>query len=368
MHIVIRAGGAGTRLWPLSTQQMPKQFYPMIKDESTFELTIRRLAVLLQEQKHQLIISTNAQFLSHAQAQATQTLKTLKGVEHVQPLFIVEPERKDTAAAIGLEAVYAHHADPEAIIASLGSDHVIKYSDTFVGAIRAGAEFVAKHPHHLVEIGIKPSYAETGYGYIEMGVEMEKVGEHQVYKVKQFKEKPARDVAEQFVKAGTFLWNANMFVWKASTILDLFKQFRPDMYARLMRIHDAIGTPREQEVLKTEYHDMEKIAIDYAIIEQAPHMAVIAADIGWTDIGSFAALRDLLVTGDQNLTQAEHLTIDTKRSVIYGTSGKMIATVGLSDMAVIETDKAVLVCPLDRVQEIKKIVEMLEQQKFTQYL
>lgn len=360
MHIVIRAGGAGTRLWPLSTQDFPKQFYPMIAGKSTYELTLERIKPLLESSE--LLISTNKQFINHAKAQ-TEKLVTGK-----QPLFIIEPARKDTAAAIGLETVYAYKQDKQAIISSLGSDHVIQNADLFVEILRVAEQFISTHPEYLLEIGIKPTYAETGYGYIEMGERLEQIKNHEVYAVKKFKEKPEKDVAEQFVNAGTFLWNANMFVWKAETILKLFEQFQPVMYKKLMIIYEAIGTPQEQKVLEKEYQDIEKVAIDYAIIEKASNMAVISADIGWTDVGSFLALKDLLVKGDDNLMQGEHVEIDTKRSVIYGNSGKMIATIGLDNIAVIDTEKALLVCPLDRVQEIKKIVEQLEQKKLNKYL
>jgi mannose-1-phosphate guanylyltransferase len=359
LHIVIRAGGKGTRLWPISTSKQPKQFQPIIRGKSTFALTLERVRPLLQSGSS-LYVSTSEEFLQ-------ETKRQIDG--HRGAHLIIEPFRKDTAGAVGLEAVYVSKQDPQGIIASLGSDHMITNKKEFQRLLRVARDFINTHPEYLLEIGVKPTYPETGYGYIQFGEPLETIKAEHVYRVKRFEEKPPAATAQKYVDAGDYLWNANMFVWRADTILSLYQQFQPEMYGRLMKIYDAIGTSSEAKVLKREYAKIEKIAVDYAIIEKAPKMAAISADIGWTDIGSFLALRDLLTTGDENLVQdVVHISLDSKRNVVYGDKKKIIATIGLENMAVIERNDVLLVCPLERVQEIKQLVDLFEEKKLKEFI
>lgn len=368
MHIVIRAGGKGSRLWPISTNKHPKQFQPIINGKSTFELTLKRVMPLV-EQGHSLLVSVGADFVDTIKQQLDPALNTR---------LIIEPERRDTAAAFGLEAVYVYHANPDAVLVGAASDHVITNEVAFLNVLQAGEQFLNKNPEQVVCIGVQPTYPEPGLGYIEMGEKLESVslevdgesGSNQpVHTVVRFKEKPDVETAKKFLAQGNYVWNANYFMWKARHILELYKKLQPAMYKHLMAIEQAIDTPQEHEVIAREYPQMEKVAAEYAIIEKVEHMVVLPVDMGWTDIGSFVALRDLRKRGDENVVEGTvHVGLDTTRSFIYGDGKRLIATIGLDNIAVVESGDALLVCPLDKVQRIKELVATLEEKELDQYL
>lgn len=357
MHIVIRAGGVGARLWPISTSKRPKQFQPIIRGKSTFTLAIDRVRSMIRD-NHHLIVSVSESFAPYVKSQ-------LKGLKDVT--YIIEPTRRNTAAAVGLEAVYVFHRDPDGVITGVPSDHVIKDIRKFQKILRVAEKYLQSNPEYIFSIGIKPTFPHAGLGYIEMGDQITKIRNEKIFQVVRFKEKPDKKTAKRFIKSGKFVWNANLFVFKAQTILSMFQKFEPGMYQRLMRIEKAIGTPRERATLNKEYPKIKEIAVEYAIMEKAKKMAVVQADIGWTDIGSFKMLRDVLV-GENNLIDANHVGIDTSKSVIIADKKKIVATIGLEHMAVIDTPDALLVCSLEQVQEIKQIVEKLTKKNLKKYI
>lgn len=356
MKIVIRAGGVGTRLWPVSRETKPKQLHALLSEKTMLQEAIERS--FLVSKPEDIYVSANYKCEESIR-------KELGAVLESNLILIIEPARRDTAAAIGLESIYIAKDDPKAVVASLGSDHAIRKSEEFTRLLKLAEKEIKKRPDNILCLGIKPSYPDAGYGYIELDKEVEK----EIYKVKSFKEKPNQKTAEKFVQAGNYLWNANMFVWRIDTILKLYKKYLPKMYEQLMIIKEAIGTDKERETLKKIYPKLEKIAVDYAIIEKAEKIIAVPADIGWSDIGDWARLKDQLTEREQdNYIKADHINIDSKNSLIYSETKKLITTIGLENIVIIETDDALLVCDKYRSGDVKKLVDELKKNKKNKYL
>lgn len=355
MKIVIRAGGVGSRLWPVSRQAAPKQFHSLVSDRTMLEDAIDRVLPIVALEN--LYISTNSD---------SEAIVRQRHHEIPDENIIVEPARKDTAAAIGLESIILRKSDPNAVVASLGSDHSVRKPGELVNVLKAAEALVEKHPEYIVPIGIHPTKPDSGYGYIQLGDVLDTEGKHQLWHVERFTEKPDVETAKRFLSEGNYLWNANMFVWKVSTILSLYEKHLPEMYAQLMTIEAALGTADEAKVIAQVYPQLEKVAVDYAIIEKAENIAALSADIGWNDIGDWARLKDELADteADNVVIGADHISEDTKNVLIYSASkGKTIATIGVDNLVIIETDDALLICDKYRSPDVKKIVEQLEQKK-----
>lgn len=360
MKIVIRAGGVGSRLWPVSRTTKPKQFHALTSDKTMLQEALDRIESIAKPED--VYISTNQQ---------TQILVKQAYPDFPVANIIIEPERKDTAAAIGLESVIISHADPDAIVASLGSDHSVSRPQEFQRMVQLAEEFVHKHPEYIVPLGVKPTRPDDGYGYIQYGEVLDTLEGKNLWKVERFTEKPSVEQAEQFLSEGNFLWNANMFVWKVSTILELYKKHLPEMYALLMDIQNAIGTDRYEQVLAEQYPKMEKIAVDYAIIEKTDKIAVLSADIGWNDIGDWGRLKDELASSeaDNVVIGAEHLSIKTRNTLVYtSTPNKMVVTVGVENLVIVETDDAVLICNKEQSAAVKDVVQKLQDRKKTELI
>lgn len=355
MKIVIRAGGVGSRLWPVSREDKPKQFHALLSNKTMLQETIERALPITKPED--IFISTGV----NSEKIVRQELGAL-----LEKNLIVEPARRDTAAAVGLETILIHHQDPEAIIASLGSDAEIRNNKEFQRILKKAELIVKKHPSHLVVIGIKPETADTGFGYIELG-EKESA---EVFKVKNFKEKPSEKLAKKYVESGHYLWNANMFVWKAKTVLSLYKKHAPVIYKQLEAIQKDLGTAKEKATIKKIYPKIKKEAVDYTIIEKTKNIKAIPGKFGWNDIGDWARLKDEITKKeiDNYIRAGENIDIDSKNSLVFSETKKLIATIGLENIIIVETDDALLVCDKYRAQEVKKIVDQLKKDKKTKYL
>ncbi len=239
------------------------------------------------------------------------------------------------------------------------ADHFIKDEHSFAKTVMEGIE-QATREDGLVTIGIKPTFPSTGYGYIRYKKEKE---EGLAYRVEQFVEKPERELAKEYVESGCYLWNSGMFIWKASVILDYFKELLPKVYTCLLKIGEAMGTEREWEVIEEIYPSIPKISIDYGIMERADKVFVLEGDFGWSDVGSWEAL-DTLYEPDENnnIIHGDFICIDTNHCISYS-SGKLIAAIGLEDIVIVETKDAVLVCKKDRTQDVKEVVEALKKDR-----
>lgn len=354
MKIVVRAGGVGSRLWPVSRQSQPKQFHAFTGPKTMLAEAIDRIRPIAD--LADVYVSTNVNARDVVYEQYSDIPK-----ENV----IVEPARKDTAAAIGLESIIIHAADPEAVVASLGSDHSVRRPEEFQRMLLLAEEFVSRHPEYIIPIGIKPTRPDDGYGYIQYSEVLDTLEGKNLWKVERFTEKPSVETAEHFLQQGNFLWNANMFVWKVSTILDLYKKHLPDMYEQLMTIQEALGTPEQEEVIARVYPRMEKIAVDYGIIEKAEHIAAMSADIGWNDIGDWSRLKDELSDSEKEsvvLGDAEYIEMNTVNSLVYegDSAKKMVVTVGVKNLVVVDTEDVLLICHKDQSGKVKDIVQRLK--------
>jgi len=280
---------------------------------------------------------------------------------------IVEPEGRGTAPCIGLSALYLKRLNSDEVMISLHADHVIEDAEGFRQALVA-ASHVAKEGY-LVTLGVKPSRPETGYGYIRRGDFLARADGFEVYMVEEFTEKPDEETARSFLAQGGYYWNSGIFIWKVSTILEEFKRHLPGLYAQLMEIDAAIGTPQEKDVLEKVWREVEHETIDEGIMEKADRVAVIPVDIGWSDVGNWATLADILPKDNENnvVVGGEHIGIDTTGSLLYSTK-RLIATVGLKDMIVVDTDDVILVCPKERAQDVKKLVNKLKLNDKEEYL
>ncbi|MFH1426394.1 MAG: sugar phosphate nucleotidyltransferase [Candidatus Kerfeldbacteria bacterium] len=355
MKIVIRAGGVGSRLWPVSRKTNPKQFHALTGGATMLEESIERVRPVADIED--IYVSTSTAFVD-----------TIKERHHelLPENIIAEPARRDTAAAIGLESIIIYHRDKNAVIASLGSDHNVKKPEEFQKILKVTEEFVQKHPDTIIPIGVHPTHPDTGFGYIEYGDVLDRSNGYNLMKVTRFIEKPDLKTAKEFLQKANFLWNANMFVWKAETVLRLYKKYLPEMYAQLEEIEKDLGTEKEQETIERVYPQMEKIAVDYAITEKADKVAVVSADIGWCDIGDWARLKDELeeTEADNVAIGAEHVAVKTENTLVFSeTPKKVIATIGVDNLVIIETDDALLVADKYHSNEVKQIVEELEKRK-----
>jgi len=350
MFAVIFAGGAGTRLWPVSRQNSPKQVQPFVDEQSLLQKTYQRVSRFFDPQNIYLATNENCQKL------------ILEQIEIKPENFIIEPQKKDTAAALGLAAVKLFKKDPEAIMTNIWSDHYIKNEELYGQFLKIAEELVRKYPDKIILGGINPTYPETGYGYIKMGDPVEKVNGFELFKVAQFVEKPDLETAKSYLQQWEYLWNPAYFFFKAKLLLDLFAQFEPDMHASLMRIYQALETEEQEKVIKAEFEQIKKISIDYAIMEKCNNLLVLPLDLGWADVGNWKTVKDILSsTEEENVIKGKSINIDSKNNLIYSYSGKLIATIGIKNKIIIETPDAILVCDKDRAQEVKKIVEQLNE-------
>ena len=351
------AGGSGTRLWPRSRKQKPKQFHRLTSEHSLLQETVSRLSPAIGSE-HVNIIANK----SHSE-QIKAQLQDLP-----MSNVISEPLARNTAPAVGTMAVILQERDPEAVMLVLPADHHIAKADDFRRILKLAEDVVREDPECLLTLGIKPTYPETGYGYIEIGHEYKESGDDEVYWVKSFKEKPDLPTAQTYVSSWRYVWNSGMFVWKCSTILSLFEKYAPEIYEGLMEFKAALGTPQEAETFEKVYKSLPSISIDYAIMEKAEKVLVIPAAIGWSDIGSWAALHDLLSSKDEtNVVAGNFVGIDTHNSLIQGTD-RLIATVGLDNMIVVDTGDVIMICPKGRSQDIKKLLDEIEAQGQTEFL
>lgn len=358
MKLVILAGGSGTRLWPVSRKDTPKQVKPIIGDQTLLKKTYERLRLGFAA-KH-IFIATNQRQLE---------LITADMPEVKMRQFIIEPAKRDTAAAIGLAAVYIHKHNPKEVMININSDHYIKKEREFLRIIKLAEEVVKKHPRNGVQIGINPTFPDTGMGYIRMGEQAMELKRTKIFKVDSFVEKPDLKTAMQYVESWEYLWNSGSFVWRVDTLLDLYRRFLPKTFKRLKRIEAAIGTEDETRIIKREFTRIEPISIDYGIIEKAKDLLVIPADIGWADVGNWRTVKEILSKRPKgSVKKGNVVTVDCCDNLVYNYSGKLLAMLGVKGMVVIETEDSVLICPKNKAADVKKVIKKLKNPKLEKYL
>ncbi len=353
-YALIMAGGSGTRLWPMSRQHTPKQLLPLIEDCSLYQTSVKRLNPIFKPE--QIYVVTGEQYVETLHAESP---------EIPRKNFITEPYGKNTAPAIALALATIYHRDPLATVAILTADHHISKVERFQNVLETSYDIAQEN--YIVTIGISPSYPATGYGYIQQG---EALGETH-YHALAFTEKPELALATRFLTSGDYSWNSGMFIWKVKQAIQEFQQQQPAIYEVMMKLAQAIEVGDYEAKLSELWEGMPKISIDYAIMEDANNIAVIPTDIGWSDVGSWESLFDVLdQDADGNCVQGKatdnKIMVDTHNSMIY--SDRMAVTIGVDDLIIVDTEDVIFVCHKKRSQEVRDIVKRLESNGHRHYL
>ncbi len=362
-HAIILAGGRGTRFWPRSRARTPKQLLNIVGERTMLQQTVARLAPAFPASR--IWVVTNDEQAAAVRRQAPRI-----GVARI----LSEPAGRNTAAAIGLAAVHLARQfsarNDDALMAVLPADHYIAQPAAYLRLVRAALQ-VAAREDALVVLGIPPAGPETGYGYIERARMAMRLGGAPVFSVRRFTEKPRLAVARRYVASGRYYWNAGMFFWRVSTFLSNLEQFLPRTHRALMTLADTIGTPRYKRTERQIYPQLENISVDYAILEPATRqqrargqakspVLVLPAKVGWSDIGSWAAVYQLLARRPgENVSAGRFVALDAQGNFFWSPK-KFVAAVGVRDLVVVETPDALLICPRDRAQHVAKVVKWLE--------
>ncbi len=354
LYPVIMAGGSGTRFWPLSRKARPKQFLPLAGGKPLIAQCYERVLPLAP--------AKNA-FVVCGKVHAPAVKRLLKKLPPRNVL--VEPIARNTAPAIALAAAVVAKKDPHGVLLVLPSDHHVANPQAFCAALRVAAEAAAEG--RLVTLGVKPTRPETGFGYVQQGP---RIGGDALplYEVQRFVEKPDLATAERYLACGEYLWNAGIFVLRADRILEETKKHLPQAVAPLCAIEKAVGTKGFAGVLARQFPKLPSISVDYGVMEKASGIAVVPADVGWSDVGAFPSLPEVRV-GDEagNVCEGQSILVDVKQSVILG-GKRLLAVIGVSDLVVVDAGDAVLVCPKSRAQDVRKIVEELTRRKLGRLL
>lgn len=352
-YAVVMAGGTGKRLWPLSRESRPKQVLKLIDGQTLLRRCFDRLTGLFDHRN--IIILTNAGY-------ADIVRENLMEVPYGN--VIAEPGVRDTAGAIGLAATVLNKYDPDATMAVVTADQLIEPVDVFQNALKSGLNFVKANPKAMITFGIKPTSPSTQLGYVQLGEEKTcETCEHKIYTVESFTEKPDSDTAKKYVSSGNYYWNSGMFVWKARTVLDNLAKFLPESTEPLRQIQAAWDGPKQTETLKEWFLKMPKISIDYAVMEKAKKVHAIKLDCHWLDMGSFAALADIISSDENNnIVVAGHSELlDSKNNIIITEDeGHLIAVIGLDNMVVAHSPDATLVCHIDDTQRLKELLSRVK--------
>lgn len=347
LYALILSGGAGTRLWPRSRRAKPKQFLDLVGDRTMLQDTVDRIAELIPVERVFVVAPPEHSDLIREQ------LPELRA-DHL----VTEPYPRGNAPAIGLAMAALHAFDPEGVVAVLASDHVVTnrlaYRNVLLSAT-AGAE-----AGRLVTIGVTPTGPDTGFGYIEAGERLEIEGPVPVYAVKKFIEKPTREVAEQMLRVGGHYWNASMFVWRVAVAIEAYRRYLPRTADAITRLSEANGSPGYEQVLAEVWESTERTTIDYGIAEKADNIAVVPADIGWHDVGSWDRLADIVGNSDNRSVEI-HLSEGSSGNYVYA-PGRVVATVGVENLVIIDTGDALLVASRDHPEQVKAIVDRLKQE------
>lgn len=350
------AGGQGTRLWPMSRQNRPKQLFDLVTHQTLLQDTIDRLTPKYPLNK--IFIATNKNYVQK--------------IEQLVPKFpkqniIAEPSLRDTSACIGLATAKIYEQDPDAVIAVLPSDHYIEKQNHFL-KILDHANQLSSREQKIVILGIQPTRPATELGYINIDKTAKSIAGSKVFHVKKFVEKPNLSTAKKYVKSWKYFWNAGMFIYPAKVMLEAFSKHMPDNFSITQKIIKLINQNSSQKEIDKLYDQYQKISIDYGVMEKSNDLLMIPADIGWSDIGTWSALKDVLSTEETtNITKGNLITLETTGSLIYG-GQKPIATIGVENMIIVDTNDILMICPKNKANDMKKLIEQLKLSKQEKYL
>jgi mannose-1-phosphate guanylyltransferase/mannose-6-phosphate isomerase len=357
LHVVILAGGGGTRLWPLSRTHYPKQFLRLLGDQTLLQQTVLRVREVISEDRLWIVTGQEQEFLIHSQ------LAALSGLDARASHILAEPAPRNTAAAIGLAALHIVQHDPQAVMVVLPADHWIERQQEFLALLASAVELAQREA--LVTLGIVPTRPETGYGYIQRGArvwdkDFSPQVRHEAYRVAQFVEKPSAPVAQAYLASGDSYWNAGIFIWRAATILTEIATHLPQLHRGLETLAPSLARSDYTDSLVQVYRDLDAISIDHGVLEKSSRLLVLPAEIGWSDLGEWTTIHRLSPRDERGNTRSGNvLDVDSNNTFVYG-NGRVVATIGLKDTVVIDTDDALLVCAQDRTQEVKTVVQQLQ--------
>jgi mannose-1-phosphate guanylyltransferase len=359
LHAMILAGGGGTRFWPRSRQKRPKQFLALGGDRTLLQQAADRVEAQVPPERTWVI--TGAAYVE-------ETARQLPALPPTQ--VVGEPFGRDTSAAVALGAALIARRDPAAVMLVMPADHVIEPVQEFRRATHAAEQTAEENPHALLTFGIPPTFPSVGYGYVRRGPERGQRQGVTFFQAKEFKEKPDRPTAERYLASGEYYWNAGIFTWKVSAILEELGRQRPQLLAAAERIAAAWGTPKGADVLRQEYEGIPpKVSIDVAVMEHAKQVLVAEAPFRWDDVGSWLALERMHpqdATG--NTVLALHCGHETTNCVVVADDGHLIATIGVQDLLIIQDGNATLVVNRKDEGAVKKVVELLQAKGLLKYL
>jgi mannose-1-phosphate guanylyltransferase len=345
-YAVIMAGGSGTRFWPLSRHEHPKQLLTLFGEDSLLEQTVRRI---------QPVIPLGRIYIFTSEPILKKVRRLLPRIPSDQ--IVGEPASRNTAPTVGVAAQEIARRDPEGLMVVLPSDQIIAKPGAFRQVLGSACR-VASTAGRSVVLGLKPTRPDTGFGYVRLGRREGKVAGHEVFHVDNFTEKPTVARARRYVASGRYLWNGGMFIWKASTLIENFQRFQPEMASQLRQIADAGGV--HSRAFRRLFPKFQKISVDYALMEKISNIYAVPADIGWNDVGSWAVVYELgNQDSEKNVRPSASLSLDSQGNMVVS-SKKFVVTIGVQDLVVVETDDALLVCARERSQDVGKAVQELE--------
>lgn len=348
-YAVIMAGGIGSRFWPKSRESKPKQYLTLVEDGSLIQNTAARLKGLFDDDQIYIVSTRQQQPLLHEQ---------LPWLAQEQIFF--EPMGRNTAPAIGLAALHLQHQNPQAVMVVLPADHRITKTNTFLQKLQTAIHVVQKDKQALVTIGIQPTYAATGYGYLEAS---DAVGDSNVSRVKRFREKPDKDTALHFIRRGNFYWNSGIFIWRAEAILEQIRLFMPQLHDGLLRIKKTIATKDYEKTATDVYSQLKGESIDYGIMEHAANVFMVHGDFGWSDLGTWEEVYNISEKDENNnVVRGQALLKEVKNSYIQ-TGNRTLSVIGLNDVIIIDEEDALLVCKKDHSQDVRWVVSKLDQNR-----
>ncbi len=360
-YAVIMAGGTGKRLWPLSRKSRPKQVLKLFQGQNLLRLCFNRISPVFDARN--IIVLTNAGY-------ADVVRESVTGLPYSN--VIAEPVVRDTTGAIGLAASILAKFDPDATMAVVTADQILEPMDIFQQALKDALVFINSNPDRLITFGIKPTSPSTQLGYIKCSAPKKyPVCKNEVFTVDSFKEKPSEETARRYLSEGKYFWNSGIFVWKAKTILSLINKYLPDATEPLRNIAAAWDGPKQQETLNDWFPKLPKISIDFAVMEKAAGVHAIRLDCRWMDLGSFAALADIIQSDKNNniVVAGQSELLDCESSVfITEDASHLIAAIGLENMIVAHSPDATLVCPVDKAYRLKELLELLEKRTGDKFL
>lgn len=357
-YAVIMAGGGGTRLWPISRKKHPKHVLPLLGERTLFQSTLDRLDGFVPAERTLVVTA------------ADQAEELKKQAPHVPARnFLIEPMPRGTASVVGLAATVLAKRDPQAVMLILPSDHFIRNRDLFHLVMRVAVQVARKD--YLVTLGITPTYPATAYGYIQRDDILPEKFDYPVYRVLRFTEKPDEARARAMLAGGDHSWNSGMFIWRVDRILAEFARLMPDLHTALARIGAAWDTPEQETALGSEWPRLKAETIDYGVMEKAGNVAVLpAGGLEWSDVGSWDALFDVLLPDERGnvVVNSQHMSLETSNCLVYSTERKLLVTIGVDDLILIDSGDALLVCRRDQAQNVRQVIDNLKNSQREDYL